>query len=382
MKPWISRSFALDSPQDHLLCRILRGEMPPWPVVADAGFERRLLDACRSHGVAPLVYRQLGKSPAWRDWPAAVREPVAREARMQIALDIMRERELIAVLEAFAAAGVDTLLLKGTPLAYSHYADSALRPRCDTDLLVAPASREAAVRVLEARGYQRSNAVSGTLISHEDCYCKKEGNVDHVLDLHWRINNAQVFAQALSHDELSVRSVPVPRLGEAARGLCPPHALLLACMHRAGHLDGLDGSGERLIWLYDIHLLARAMIAGEWREFAQLASVKRMRRICLDGLACTHGALGTVFPDTVLDQLAAPVADELSGAYLRTGRWGRLALNLRALVTWRERATLLWELCVPPSDYLLAKYRARNRWWLPWLYARRAVAGVWKLRKF
>lgn len=382
MKPRIARSAALDSPQDRLLCQILRGHRPPWPADADAEFERRVLDACLSHGVAPLVDRQLGKSSNGWDWPAAVREPVAREARMQIALDMARERELIAVLEAFAAAGVGALLLKGTPLAYSHYADSALRPRCDTDVLVAPAKQETAARVLETRGYRRSNAVSGTLISYEDCYCKKEGNVDHVLDVHWRINNAQVFARALSHDELFVRSVPVPGLGEAARGLYPPHALLLACMHRAGHLEGRDGSGERLIWLYDIHLLAKAMSAGEWREFAQLACVKRMCRICLDGLGCAHEALGAVIPDAVLDQLATPAADELSGAYLRTGRWGRLALDVRALATWRERATLLWELCIPPADYLLAKYRVRNRWWLPWLYARRIVAGVWKFRKF
>jgi hypothetical protein len=321
-------------------------------------------------------------TPAWQDWPAAVREPLAREARMQTALDMVREQELITVLEAFAAAGIGALLLKGTPLAYSHYAASALRPRCDVDLLIAPANREAAVRVLRALGYWRPNAVSGGLISYESCYCRKEGRVEHVLDLHWRINNSQVFAQALNYDELYARSIPVPQLGESARGLYPPHALLLACMHRVGHLDGRNGTGERLIWLYDIHLLANAMTAGEWREFAHLAGAKGMRRICLDGLARTHRALGTVCPDAVLEQLAAPATDELSSAYLRTGRWRRLVIDLRALATWRERATLLWELCFPPADYLLAKYQVRNRWLLPWLYARRALAGVWKFQKF
>ncbi len=124
------------------------------------------------------------------------------------------------------------------------------------------------------------------------------------------------------------------------------------------------------------------MTAGEWREFAQCADAKRIRRSCLDGLACAHGALGAVFPNAVFGWLAAPATDELSGAYLlRAGRWFRLALSLRSLATWRERATLLWGLCVPPADYLLAKYRVRNRCLLPWLYARRIVAGVWKFRK-
>ena len=92
--------------------------------------------------------------------------------------------------------------------------------------------------------------------------------------------------------------------------------------------------------------------------------------------------LGAVFPNAVFGWLAATATDELSGAYLlRAGRWFRLALSLRALATWRERATLLWGLCVPPADYLLAKYRVRNCCLLPWLYTRRIVAGVWKFRK-
>ena len=155
-----------------------------------------------------------------------------------------------------------------------------------------PAENE---RVLEALGYRRRNGVSGALVSYEDLYCRNDGTVEHAVDLHWRVNNAQVFARALSHDEMHARSVPVPQLGEAAHALCPPHALLLACMHRAAHL-GADGhDADRLIWLYDIHLLARGMDANEWQQFADLCVARAMRRITLDALSCTHEALATVF---------------------------------------------------------------------------------------
>ncbi len=53
---------------------------------------------------------------------------------------MLRERELVAVLAALAEAGVETLLLKGTPLAYTHYPEPALRTRCDTDVLIAAAT--------------------------------------------------------------------------------------------------------------------------------------------------------------------------------------------------------------------------------------------------
>jgi hypothetical protein len=370
--------LALQPPERRFIGRILSGVPSSWPVEGDAAFTKRLLDACVAEGVAPLVHFLVRATPSWPSWPAPVRERLAHEARMEMALDMLREQDLIAALRALSAAGIGTLLLKGTPLAYSHYAASGLRPRCDTDLLVAPADRQKTQLVLEALGYRRRNGVSGTLVSYEDLYCRNDGTVEHAIDLHWRVNNAQVFARALRHDEMHARSVPIPLLGEAARALCPPHALLLACMHRAAHL-GADGhDADRLIWLYDIHLLANAMDADEWRQFADLCLARAMRRITLDAFACTHDALGTLFPADVMQRLGVPMPVEISAAYLNADRARLLITDLRALGTWRERGTLLRETCCPPREYVLAKYRARHRWLLPWLYVRRAVEAGWK----
>jgi len=67
--------------------------------------------------------------------------------------------------------------------------------------------------------------------------------------------------------------------------------LLLACMHRAAHL-GVDGpEGNRLIWLYDIHLLASALSPAQWSEFAAHCAAKRMRRISADAAAAALNSL-------------------------------------------------------------------------------------------
>jgi hypothetical protein len=310
-----------------------------------------------------------------------VREALARDARMQAALDMLREHELIAVLAAFAGAGVGTLLLKGAALAYSHYPEPALRTRCDVDLWIRPADHDTATHLLEGLGYRRPNAVTGTLVSYEESHSKRAGPVDHVVDLHWQISNRQAFARAFCFEEACARAVPVPQLGASARALCPPHALLLACMHRAAHLSSEGPEGNRLVWLYDIHLLANAMTAIEWRDFAQLCGVKEMRGISLDALTSTERAFATVLPREVLDSLATQGAVELSAAYLETDRRRLLLTNLRALPTWRERATLVRESLFPPGEYLLAKYRARSRWLLPWWYVRRAAEGMWKMSR-
>ena len=371
-------SATRSTPEEHLICGVLRGEVVSWPDDADAGFARRLLDACAAEGVGALVHHHARSSPAWHDWPAAVRLPLLRVARMHTALDMLRERELIAVLGAFAGARIDTLLLKGAALAHSHYPEPALRTRCDADVLIRPEDHDAATQLLLQLGYRRPNAVSGTLVSYEECHSKREGTVDHVIDLHWQISNRQVFARALTFDEAYARAVPVPQLGAAARALCAPHALLLACMHRAAHLGSEGPAGNRLVWLYDIHLLANAMTAGEWPDFEAMCGAKAMRRISLDAFICTERAFATAFPDEVQASLAAAGAVELSAAYLDPGRRRLLLTNLRALPTWTTRGTLVRELLFPPADYLLAKYRARSRWLLPWWYVRRAAEGIWK----
>ena len=127
----------LTAPEEQLICRILRGEASPWPADGGAPFEQRFLEAWRAQGLGPLVHHCLPITAFWNDWPAACASRLIREARMQAAADMLRERELVAVLAALADAGVATLLLKGAALAYSHYPEPALRTRCDTDVLVA-----------------------------------------------------------------------------------------------------------------------------------------------------------------------------------------------------------------------------------------------------
>jgi hypothetical protein len=262
----------------ELLLRVLRGEAAPWPTSADTGFGERFLAACAAEDLIPLVRHRLESIPGASAWPVALRETLHRAARMRAAADMLLERELIAALAALAEAGIGSLLLKGAALAYTHYAEPHLRTRCDTDVLIRPADRIGARQALERLGYERRNEIDGTLVSYQECHTKRDGAVRHVIDLHWQVNNRQVFAQALRFDEVRARSVPVPPLGPAARALCPTDALLLACMHRAAHLGASGTEGDRLLWLYDIHLLATAMTSA----------IGRISRGCASRTTCAR----------------------------------------------------------------------------------------------
>ncbi len=364
-----------------MLCRALVGEPSAWPDGDAAQLAQQLLESCRVEEVGPLLHHALRPSAVAATWPVAVREFVARESRMHAALDMLRESELRSVLSALAASGITTLLLKGAALAYTHYRSPSLRTRCDADVWIRRADRDAAAHALEEMGYTRYDGIAGSLVSYEDAFRKRCGTVEHVVDLHWQVNNGQVFARAFAWEDAYARSVPVPQLGAAARTPHPPLALLIACMHRAAHL-GIEGpGGVRLIWLFDMHLIAGAMRDSEWREFVDCCGTTRMRAIARDALLCTQQRFGTAFPASVIAALAERSAPELSARYLRPGRAGTLLTDLRALPTWRKRATLLRESWFPAPDYLLRKYAGHSPRLLPWLYLRRAVEGAWKIAR-
>ncbi len=364
-----------------MLCQALRGEPSAWPEGDAARLEQQLLESCRVEAVGPLLHHGLRPSAVAATWPLAVREFLAHESRMHAALDLLRENELRVVLAAMAAAGIATLLLKGAALGYTHYPSPALRTRCDADVWIRPEDRDDGARVLEAMGYVRYDAIAGSLVSYEDAFRKRCGTIEHVVDLHWQVNNGQVFAHAFAWDDAYARSVPVPQLGARVRTPYPPHALLIACMHRAAHL-GMEGpGGVRLIWLFDLHLIAGAMRDSEWQEFVEHCRTTKMRAIAMDALLCTQRRFRTALPAGVIAALTERTPPELSARYLHAGRAGVLLTDLRALPTWRKRARLLRESWLPSRDYMHRKFRGRSPWLLPWWYVRRAVEGALKLAR-
>ena len=78
------------------------------------------------------------------------------------------------------------------------------------------------------------------------------------------------------------------------------------------------------------------------------------------------------------DQLAALPQGNVSASFL--GGIHRqvdvLASDLRALPDTRSRVTLLRQHLFPSRTYMMARYQTSSRWALPWLYARRIIAGV------
>jgi hypothetical protein len=325
----------------------------------------------RHAGVLPLVAERLA---AWPGVPPVVADAFRADAQGFAAADLLGEAELRRVIEALGRAGIESLVLKGAALAYLYYVRPDLRPRDDTDLLVAPAARVAAHDVLVALGYQRREHVAGAFVSYQAIYDISRAGLTHqTIDLHWRIANPQLFASVLEFEELRRSAVPIPAIGPEARGLAPAHALLLACVHRVAH----HRDDDLLIWLYDIHLIASALTDAEWRESADLARRRQVLTICRHGLERARVHFGTVIAGSWDDEAAGR---ESSAEFLRRDRaqLATLLSDIRSLPSWSARGRLLYEHLVPPASYMRLTYAPTSRAPLPLLYAWRAIRGAWR----
>jgi hypothetical protein len=362
------------------LATLLRDRtIPPSALATDPG---AFVSACREDDLTGLVYDIVARQPIASEWLRTVRSALEPEARAGTVEEMLRRRELVSVLDALAEEGIQPILIKGSALAYSHYAVPAARRCRDTDLLIRREQVSVVRRVLAPRGYTAPLWCDGELLFHQ-IPLKKTDDVGlvHTLDFHWKISTQSFFADLLTFEEVAAAATGLPELGAHARAAGPLHALLVACIHPVMH----HRNARSLVWMYDVHLLASQLSASDFDRFSALAVAKQVAAICARQLRLSASSLGTRIPDAAVRRLDAAGRSEPSAAYLRPNRgWGsELVSNLQGLSSWRDRARLVREVAFPSPAYIRQAYglasSAVGAVLLPLLYLHRLAAGGWKV---
>ncbi len=297
------------------------------------------------------------------------------DLRAAAALEELNARELRAVLALLGAEGLEPVLLKGAALARTHYPRPELRPRSDTDFMIRDADREHAADLLARLDYYRAAEIDGDLAVGQFHFLKTDRHgVRHALDVHWRLSNVRVFAGALSYEDLRRDAVSVPELGPHAWAPSPLHALLIACIHRVAHHDDT----RHLLWLFDVHLLARSLALPQRDAFSALAAATRMRTVCASTLRWSQDAFGGL-DEKWISTLSEPSGvDEPSGAFVGGGwRLAEILLSdVAATPGWTARLRLLREHLLPRVSYMRTRYSAWPVALLPAAYADRVLRGL------
>ncbi len=337
-----------------------------------------IIESASFNGVLSLLYFHLVDQQSSYLSQTDFIDILKSRATRNIILALARKNELRCVLSLLNASDIKFVLMKGEVLAYTHYADSYLRSRCDTDILFSSrATAEMAWLMLRERGYVRDETIQGEFVGFQfSCHKKISNDIFFTLDVHSKLNDYLFFANTFHFEELYRDSVSIKELGKSARGLKPVHALLHACMHRVANMP--RGIQSRLIWVYDFHLLCEGFTKSEWRELVQLARQKKLSSVCLDGLKEAHNTFGTVFPRVYKKPLEEYAKLEDFTPKQASNRLHLYYISFLSNSGFANKLKQLRETFFPSIAYMKLKYKPKHIMLLPYFYCKRAIVGFLK----
>jgi Uncharacterised nucleotidyltransferase len=334
------------TPQARALAALITGRE------AATRLDSGLAAAAVEHGVAPMLYRALVDRGDWEQTAGSARGVLARAAREALITEPVRHAHLERTVAALADSGVAPLLFKGAVLAHTHYPEPWLRVRGDTDLLVRKDDVAVVDAVLSGLGLVRFPRPNGSRVTQQARYTMRWQSIELAYDLHWRIADPHVFADALPYEVLESASSAGPVAG--ARRIGDIHALLAASVHRAAHHFDTG-----------------------WQDFCREARARRLRAVCRRALGLATELFELHVPKGV--GAALEMCDNEASAAFVTAPMTRLRLlgsDLRALPTWRDRIALLYEHVLPSAEYLRQSADDRARQIVPMMYVERLVRGL------
>ncbi len=367
-----------------IVCGILSGRDDPFRG-SSSTLDRwqGVLGAAREEGVLPLVRHSFSRAGWPESMPQVVRQKLRRGSLAVVAANNVYYRELARILAAIAEVGnTEVAVLKGAALASTLYADPGLRPMGDLDLLLRPEGLASALSTLRDLGYGPIFPEIGKgwneSVGHAVTF--RGGPYGRVLvDLHSR----------LVAGEADWRSPPLTWIWDRMEHWKKPSPLAGACglsrtaqlLYLAAHLVLQHGAAEaRLIWYYDLHLLAQAADRIDWDELLRRAHELRWAaavRVALEG--CRR-QLGTPFPERLLEELdrrVEPSARRVVATMMDPVQTRATQLwNQTRCLTWPARLRLLARHVFPSPAYLRWRYRFRSSWLWPLGYPYRWLVIV------
>jgi hypothetical protein len=331
-----------------------------------------IITLAEEHGVLALLNQKLSVI----DYiPETIKEAYKRKTWDIIAQDLIRSQELASLFKTFAENNINFMVFKGGALAYSHYQESYLRVRCDTDILFQNQRHaEQAWAILKQLGYSKSNTLTGSYVGFQFCCIKPlKSRANHVLDCHIKFNDHLFYAKTLTFDILKQQAIfraePFPMLTP-----CDTHAALIALMHRTTTLS--SGQPDRLIWLYDIYLLLSQFTDQQWLNFTSLAKDKKICGTCLDGINKTMQFFPLNTPSIVISEFKKLSETEPFNPSVQHKRWFYYYHSFKEVDGIGNKIGFIKEHFLPSKKYIMNKYNIRSPFLLPFFYILRIITGL------
>lgn len=364
------------------LARLISGQMAPHTIAPDDWPE--LIRLAERHELGPLLLWTVERDqfdtanePQWQELVWARR---LASVRFAVATRAVEQTQ-----EAFSAAGIPCIWLKGFVLASSVYPGPELRPMIDVDVLVPYAARERAAGILLALGYQRSEIAlfedNPELKFHYSFWVNSSGIV--TFELHFHLLDAKGDILSLAHLDWFWQQTETRGMAGFSFGCLKPEAhLLYLCAHAILQHGEAD---LRLRRYFDLHLLITHTPDFDWRLLVDQAAALRWTYAVERALVLTQHYFTSPLPPGLVSALQQRrTGDErlrrFADPQLQDNRWERTVAAMEGM-SWQTRWRMLRGLTFPPPRYMEWRYGIDKGWKLPFAYLRRwADAGQELLR--
>lgn len=354
-------------------------EKSPIPPKASINQWSKLLFLLELHWILPLFYWKIGSLPLELRPPESVISQLRMAYLESRARSLNLERQLGEILDAFQEECIRALVLRGPALGWSVYPDPALRPCGDLDLLVLPEQVVKARASLERLDYKclskRFEATREFFREEEFVHHRNTRN-NLLVDLHWVNWELHPFFASLPDGgakDLFDRCCKVRSSSLVFETLNPVDALIQAAVH----LAMIHSQEIRLIWIYDIALLARQLhVPDDWKVLQERSVTWRARLALENSLKMAQVLAGLELPERFKDFLSwpRPAADELV-IFSHSTRQNWVTFLLKRYFSrpsgFLAMVRSLYRLLFPPPDIVRLTYPPSRDWLLPLSYIRR-----------
>lgn len=273
----------------------------------------------------------------------ALKSELFSNSHQQAAKDLILNAESKKLVSLLAANDIPFLLLKGTPIAHLYYENTYQRPRCDTDIYLDEVNLDRTIQLLASNDYQLSGLGERKHSSKQFVAIKTSFQSSTVhFDMHWKLSNRVMFRSTLPFEESLKTAQPVPTLGPKASTLSSIDLMIHACIHRIAH--GRNTERNRLIWLYDIHLIAEAMSESELDRFLRTAQQKHVACLCADALSVCENIFKTRLPIGFVKTLRSNSSNERSANLINASKIRWALADMQSLKGIRQKVVFAKEL--------------------------------------
>jgi hypothetical protein len=273
-----------------------------------------ILEIAQYHKVAPIIQLGLvdwkGKTPEnWFHELSAIKKKAALQSLAQA-------QEMLRLIQAFQARGLNVVPYKGVHWAVSLYGDLGLRRSSDIDLWVPQKEVPRAVALLQDLGYVPGRSASfpdpERFLRHNNelSFYHPEGRR---VDLHWQFIEPSMQA-SLAEAELLRSIVPGDLLGHSIPTFSPEMTLVILTLHHGGKDTWLH-----LRNVLDLCLLVRNHPDLDWEVVRSQLRKIGMERILFLGLWLGDQLFQLGVPNSVKESIETPSIQRL--AIDRLQRW-------------------------------------------------------------